>query len=225
MNEAQYIDFLLEQEGDLFKELRRSRTLGYMYGVDSTVELDNGDLVHSSAGIWDRISNKNLHPLSTGGGTFDPQEFKNSIYKLIEFAFGAESGGPDLRQCFVSAKFASYLSQAFEDKQQFYGNEFVAGVRSMRFEHNLGVIDFVHAPVLEYKHPLVGGSLREGAGKAVGMLLPVEQCTERLVMTNEGPSSETFRESGGDEEELMRVKTTEGLKTTLLNYAVAIEEE
>jgi hypothetical protein len=44
-------------------------------------------------------------------------------------------------------------------------------------------------------------------------------------MTNEGPSSETFRESGGDEEELMRVKTTEGLKTTLLNYAVAIEEE
>lgn len=226
MNEDQYIDFLLEQEGDLFKELRRSRTLGYLYGVDATVELDNGDLVHSSSGLWDRLSNKNLHTLQTQGDDgFDPVAFKKSIYKLIEYAFGAESGGPDMRQCFVSAKFASYLSQAFEDKQQFYGNEFVAGVRSMRFEHNLGIIDFVHAPVFEYKHPLVGGSLREGAGKAVGMLLPIEQCTERLVMTNEGPSSETFRENGGDEEELMRVKSTEGLKTTLLQYAVAIEEE
>ncbi|MFP8488754.1 hypothetical protein ACKGJO_06590 [Gracilimonas sp. Q87] len=223
-NTDHYIDFLMEQEADLFKELRRSRTIGTIYGDDDTITLDNGDQLHSSAGLWTRMSNKNLHSLNAGGATFDPSAFKDSIYDLFEFAFGAESGGPDVRQCFVSGKFASYLSRAFEDKQQFYGNEFVAGVRTMRFEHNLGVIDFVHEPIFEYKHPLVGGSLREGAGKAVGMLLPVEQCTERLVFKNEGPSSETFRENGGDEEEIMRAKTTEGLKTTLLNYTVAIEE-
>jgi len=225
-NQEHFLDFLMEQEADLFKELRRSRSLGYIYGVDNTVTLDNGDEVHTSAGLWDRLSSKNLHTLQTQvSGSFDKETFKNSIYALIEFAFGAESGGPDFRQCFISGKFASYLSKAFEDKQRFYGNEFVAGVRTMRFEHNLGVIDFVHAPILEYKHPLVGGSLREGAGKAVGMLIPIEQSTERLVMRNEGPSSETFKESGGDEEEIMRVKTTEGLKTTLLQYTAAIEEE
>ena len=225
-NTEHFLDFLMEQEADLFKELRRSRSLGYLYGVDNTVELDNGDLVHTSAGLWDRLVNKNLHTLLTqSGGVFDKETFKESIYDLIEFAFGAESGGPDFRQCFISGKFASYLSKAFEDKQRFYGNEFVAGVRTMRFEHNLGIIDFVHAPILEYKHPIVGGSLREGEGKAVGMLIPIEQSTERLVFRNEGPSSETFKENGGDEEEIMRVKSTEGLKTTLLQYTVAIQEE
>lgn len=224
MNTDHLVEFLAEKEADLFKELRRSRTLGTLYGNDETITLDNGDQVHSSSGIWDKTQAKNLHSLNAGGGTFDKTAFKDSINTMIEFAFGAESGGPNIRQCFIDAKFASYLSQAFEDKQRFYGTEFVAGVQTMRFEHNLGIIDFVYEPTFTYKHPLVGGSLREGAGKAVGILLPVEQCTERLVFTNEGPSSETFKVSGGDEEEMMRVKATEGLKTTLLQYTVAIEE-
>lgn len=223
-NTDHLIDLLSRKEDDLFKELRRSRILGALYGEEGTVTLQNGDQVHSSAGLWNQIKGKNLHSLQAGGATFDPATFKDSIYDMIEFMFGAESGGPNLRQCFVSGKFASYLSRAFEDSQRFYGNEFVAGVRTMRWETNLGVVDFVHAPIFEYKHPLVGGSLREGSGKAVGLLLPVEQTTERLVYRNEGPRSWTFKENGGDEEEIMRVKSTEGLKTTLLQYTCAIEE-
>jgi hypothetical protein len=224
-NEEHYLNLLNDTERKLFSEMRRSRELQSLYGVKGKFTLANGDVVYSSPGLYNQIAdfNKDTAEMTTSNA-FDANKFKKAINEFIEFNFGAESGGPDTRTMFVSGKFASYLSQAFEDKQRFYGVEFVAGVRAMRFEHNLGVIDFIYTPVMDYKHPLVGGSLREGTGKAVGMLCPVDECVTRLVMQGEGPSSEVFKERGGDEEENMRVKSTEGLKTKLLQYCAVLEE-
>jgi hypothetical protein len=225
-NEDHYLSLLDEQERKLFAEMRRSREIQSLYGTQGLITLSNGDKVYSSPGLYNKIAgfNKDTAEFTTGG-VFDSNKFKAAINDWIEFNFGGESGGPDTRTAFVSGKFASYLSQAFEDKQRFYGQEFIGGVRAMRFEHNLGVVDFVYTPVMDYKHPIPGGSLREGTGKAVAMLCPVDTCVTRLVMKGEGPRSEVFKERGGDVEENMRVQTTEGLKVSLLQYCGVLEEQ
>lgn len=224
-NEDHYLDLLMNQENKLFSEMRRSRELQALYGVKGKFQLSNGDTAYSSPGLYTEIAafNKDTADVKTGG-VFDSTKFKAAINDFIEFNFGGESGGPDRRTMFISGKFASYLSQAFEDKQRFYGNEFIAGVRSMVFEHNLGVIDFIHLPIFDYKHPVPNGSLKQSEGLAIGMLCPVDECVTRLVMQGEGPSSEVFKEKGGDEEENMRVKTTEGLKLKLRQYCAVFEE-
>lgn len=224
-NEEHYLNLVDEVERKLFAEMRRSRELQALYGVQGKFTLSNGDVVYSSPGLYNKIAafNKDTAEMTTTGN-FDAVKFKKAINDFIEFNFGAESGGPDTRPMFISGKFASYLSQAFEDKQRFYGVEYVAGVRAMRYEHNLGVIDFIYTPAMDYKHPLVGGSLREGNGKAVGMLCPIDECVTRLVMQGEGPRSEVFKERGGDVEENMRVESTEGLKQKLPQYCGILEE-
>lgn len=224
-NEEHYYDALMDTENKLFDEMRRSRELQALYGVEGKFNLSNGDVVYSSPGLYTQIANYNKDTAElTSNGSFDKDKFINAMYSFIEHNFGAESGGPDQRQMFVSGKFASYLSQAFIDRQRFYEVEYVAGVRCMRWEHNLGNIDFIYTPVMDYKHPLVGGSLKEGQGKAVGMLLPVAETVTRLVMQGEGPTSEVFKEKGGDEEQNMRVKTTEGLKLKLKQWTAVFEE-
>lgn len=224
-NEEHYYNSLLDTENKLFNEMRRSRELQALYGVQGKFNLSNGDVVYSSPGLYTQIAEFNKDTADmTNSGVFDKNKFIAAMYRFIEHNYGAESGGPDERTMFISGKFASYLSQAFIDRQRFYEVEYIAGVRAMRWEHNLGNIDFVYAPVMDYKHPLVGGSLKEGNGKAVGMLLPVGECVERLVMQGEGPVSETFYEKGGDEEQNMRVKSTEGLKLKLKQYCGVLEE-
>lgn len=225
-NEEHYLNLLADEEAKLFAEMRRSRELQSLYGVKGKFTLANGDIVYSSPGLYNEISgfNKDTHDVRTGSGTLDAIKFKSAMNEFVEFNFGAESGGPDQRTMFISGKFGSYLSQAFEDKQRFYGNEFIAGVRSMRWEHNLGVIDFIYLPVLDYKHPIPGGSLKQSDPLAVGMLCPVDECVTRLVMQGEGPASEVFKEKGGDVEENMRVKSTEGLKLKLRQYCAVWEE-
>jgi len=226
-NIDEYIDTLAKSEMQLFNEMRRSRELGVLYGNEfkTSVTSSDGDQddLYVTQGLYDSVDAFNSHALDTTS-TNNFEAFKTSIYNFMEHNFGGESGGPSTRQMFVSGKFASILSQAFEDKQRFYGNEFVAGINTMRFENNLGIIDFIHLPIFEYQHPLVGGSLKEGAGKAVGLMIPVEECVERLVFKNEGPSSETFKLRGGDEVEYMRVKTTEGIALRLKQYCATLEE-
>jgi len=224
-NEEHYLDLLQDQENKLFNEMRRSRELQSLYGVRGKRTLANGDIAYSSPGLYNQIADWNKDTAEmTSTGSFDKTKFDAAMYSFIEHNFGAESGGPDTRQMFISGKFASYLSQAFVDRQRFYEIEYVAGVRTMRWEHNLGNIDFIYLPVFDYKHPMPGGSLKEGTGKAVGMLLPVAETVTRLVMNGEGPTSEVFKEKGGDEEENMRVKSTEGLKLKLKQFTAVLEE-
>lgn len=225
-NEEHYLDQIADLEAKLFAEMRRSRELQALYGVKGKVTLSNGDIVYSSPGLYTQIADFNKDTadlLSTG--SFDADKFETAINSFIEHNYGGESGGPRTRTMFISGKFASYLSQAFKDRQRFYEVEYIAGVRCMRWEHNLGNIDFVYLPVLDYKHPLPDGSLRESDPKAVGMLLPIQECVTRLVMNGEGPSSMVFKEKGGDEEENMRTKTTEGLKLKLKQYCAVFEQQ
>lgn len=224
-NEEHYINLLERHENKLFGEMRRSRELQSLYGVKGKHTLANGDIVYSSPGLYNQIADFNKDTATmTSGGSFDKDLFLDSLYDWIEHNFGGESGGPSTRTAFISGRFASMLSRAFIDRQRFYEVEYIAGVRSMRFEHNLGNIDFVHLPVFDYKHPIPGGSLKESTPKAVAMLCPVSECVTRLVMQGEGAQSEVFKEKGGDEEENMRVKTTEGLKLKLKQYCAVLEE-
>jgi hypothetical protein len=224
-NEEHYYDLLADTEAKLFKDMRRSRELQALYGVKGKRTLSNGDIAYSSPGLYTQIADFNKDTSSmTSSGSFDKDLFTNAIYDFIAHNFGGESGGPETRTMFISGQFADYLSRAFIDRQRFYETEYIAGVRAMRFVHNLGNIDFIYLPILDYKHPIPGGSLKESSPKAVGMLCPVQECVTRLVMQGEGPSSEVFLESGGDEEENMRVKTTEGLKLKLKQYCAVLEE-
>jgi hypothetical protein len=224
-NEEHYLQLLEDQENKLFGEMRRSRELQSLYGVKGKYTLSNGDIVYSSPGLYTQIADFNKDTASmTTSSTFDSTKFLDAIYDWISHNFGGESGGPKTRTVFISARFADFLSRAFQDRQRFYEIEYVAGVRCMRFEHNLGNIDFIYLPVLDYKHPLPNGSVKESAPKAVAMMCPVNECVTRLVMQGEGSTSEVFKINGGDEEETMRVKTTEGLKLKLKQYCAVLEE-
>lgn len=224
-NEEHYLNQLADLEAKLFAETRRSRELQALYGVKGKVQLTNGDWVYSSPGLYTQIAGFNKDTASmTTTGDFDKDKFMEAIYSFIEHNYGGESGGPRTRTMFISGRFASFLSRAFIDRQRFYEVEYIAGVRCMRWEHNLGNIDFIYLPILDYKHPIPGGSLREGNPKAVGMLLPIQECVTRLVMNGEGPTSLVFKEKGGDEEDNMRTKTTEGLKLKLKQWTAVMEE-
>lgn len=224
-NEEHYLDQIADLEGKLFSEMRRSRELQSLWGRKGKITLSNGDTVYSSPGLYNQISDWNKDTADfTSNGAFDKVKFQDAIYSFIEHNFGGESGGPRTRTMFISGRFASFLSQAFIDRQRFYEVEYVAGVRAMRWEHNLGNIDFVYLPVLDYKHPIPNGSLKQSDPKAVGMLLPIQECVTRLVMNGEGPTSLVFKEKGGDEEDNMRVKTTESLKFKLRQYTACLEE-
>lgn len=224
-NEEHYIDVIANLEAKLFGEMRRSRELQALWGVRGKVTLSNGDIVYSSPGLYTQIAdfNKDTAEMTTTN-QFDKDKFVQAVYDFIEHNFGGESGGPNTRTMFISGKFASYLSQAFEDSKRFYEVEYIAGVRCMRWEHNLGNIDFIYLPSLDYKHPIPGGSLKESAPKAVGMLCPVDECVTRLVMQGEGPTSLVWKETPADEEQNMRTKTTEGLKFKLRQYSAVLEE-
>ncbi len=233
-NERNLIDLLAEQEEKLFDRMRRGRSLSYLYGVrgmstiSGTTDGSATDKVYSSPGIYDTVAafNKQSSEM-TSLGAFDAAKFKKALYTFIEHNFGGESGGPERRDMFINGLFGSYLGQAFEDKQRFYSNEFVGGVKTSRFEHNgLGIIDFTWEPIMDYKHPRPDGSLRDGSNpKAVGLMVPIETCVTRLTMVNEGPSSMTFQKEGGDELMYTRVKSTEGQKLVLKQYCGVLEEQ
>lgn len=218
---ASYFDYVSDKEDKMYSDFRRGRELAALYGSKDKFQLPNGDWVYSSPGLWDEIKDYNRH---VANNIRSAANFKNMLYRFIELTLGAESGGPKERTVFIDATFSSLLSQAFEDKQRFYETEFVAGVRCMRFEHNLGNLDFVHLPIFDYKHPLVGSSIKESTPRAIAMMLPVAECVTRVTMNNEGPTQSQFFLKGGDETEYMRVQSTEGTALKLKQYTAVLEE-
>lgn len=218
---ASYFDYISDKEDKMYSDFRRGRELAMLYGSKDKFQLANGDWVYTSPGVWDEIKGYNRH---VANNIRSAANFKNMLYRFTELTLGAESGGPKERTVFIDATFASLLSQAFEDKQRFYETEYIAGVRCMRWEHNLGALDFVHLPIFDYKHPLVGSSIKESTPRAVAMMLPVAECVSRATMNGEGPTQSQFTLNGGDETEYMRVQSTEGTALKLKQYTAVLEE-
>lgn len=218
-----YIDDLARKQMKLLGELKRGREITMLYskgggftipgGVDYGTE---GDKAWLSDGIWHQIDGYNQI-------AFDPSSnttVRTSLRTMMEHAFGAESGGPEIRQVFASAKYMSSVESAYEEFRRYYSTEYVAGVRVMRFESALGLADFMWAPILEYKAPRPGDSLRQGDGRAVALLCSVPDNFIRVEYTGEGPRMHSFIEKGGQREEYMRTEVSMGLITQLKQWAL-----
>lgn len=222
-----YIDHIARKQMKLMNELKRSRDLLYMYtkGGEFTIPADvdygtEGDKAYLADGIWDGIANHN-------NVEFDPTDattIRASLRTLIEQNFGGESGGPEIRQVFGSAKYMSDVEFAYEDQRRYYSTEYIAGVRVMRYESALGLVDFIWNPMFEYKHPLVDGSVRSGTGKSTAIMLSVPDNLTRLEYIGEGPRMKSFIEKGGQKEEFMRVEMSAGMILNLKQYTAAHTE-
>ncbi len=224
-----YVDIYTRNQEKLFNQFRLNRASNAYYGIRGkrAVTLPSGetDYAYASPGIWDLVYNYSRQEGDfTTAGVFDANKFKSNINRFVEFNFGAESGGPENRQVLTNAKFASYLSQAYEDKQRFYSQEYVAGIRCNRFENNLGVLDFLMDPFLEYRSPMPSGSLKDGAGLAVALMVPMAECVTRVQFEGGGPRTEEFKVNGGDRDMTMRVEAIEGIQMANLEYCSALVE-
>lgn len=204
-----------------------------LYGIKALVttpamgsEVNRVQKLYTSEGVYDVTANNNYHTSDFfTGSVFDADKFKNALYDYIDYNFGAESGAPPLRQGFHDARFGSYLSRAFEDKQRFYGTEFAAGVKVSTFEANNGTIEFVNTPLFQMQHPIPNGSLRGGsAPKGVLLTLPVADCLTRLEFNGEQLRDDVFAKRNGGKEFIYRLQYTTGLKFTLRQYASVLEE-
>lgn len=222
-----YIDHIARKQMKLMNELKRSRDLLYMYtkGGEFTIPADvdygtEGDKAYLADGIWDGISGYNNVQFDSTSAT----TIRASLRTLIEQNFGGESGGPEIRQVFGSAKYMSDVEFAYEDQRRYYSTEYIAGVRVMRYESSLGLVDFIWNPMFEYKHPLVDGSVRSGAGKSTAIMLSVPDNLTRLEYIGEGPRMSSFMEKGGQKEEFMRVEMSAGMILNLKQYTAAHTE-
>jgi len=222
-----YINDIARKQKLLMAELKRGRDLMYMYSKGGNFNIPagsdmgtEGDHVYLADGIWDQIANYN-------NISFDPTSdltIRSSLRTLIEQNFGGESGGPRIRQVFGSAKYISDVEYAYENQRRYYSTEYVAGLRVMRYESGLGLVDFIWNPQFEYKHPLVGGSVRSGAGKSVGLMLSVPDNLTRIEYINEGPRMSSFIQQGGEKEEHMRVEVSAGIMLQLKQWAAVHSE-
>ena len=228
MNVGAYVDFLREKEEDLFMELRRSRETRAVYGKQGKLSLDNNDIVYTAPGVFDIARGSKLYtfdPTEAGSTDFSDKVFEDELIDYIERQWGGESGGPHVRETFINARYAKYLSKAFRDRQRFYANEFVAGVHTMRYDDPNGVSDFVKTPFLDYMAHRPGASVRQADTKALAITVPVNECLTRVMMNGEGPYSEHFIRQGGDRVNYMRSGTTEGLMAVLTEFMSVHEEE
>lgn len=227
MNVGAYVDFLREKEEDLFMELRRSRETRAVYGKEGKLTLDNNDIVYTAPGVFDIARGSKLFTFdaSDENGNFSDRAFEDELIDYVERQWGGESGGPHVRETFINARYAKYLSKAFRDRQRFYANEFVAGVHTMRYDDPNGVSDFVKTPFLDYMPHRPGASVRQANTKALGITVPVNECLTRVMMNGEGPYSEHFIRQGGDRVNFMRTGTTEGLMSMLTEFMSVHEEE
>lgn len=222
-----YINQIARKQMKLMNELKRGRDMLYMYSkggkftIPSDVDLGTeGDKAYLASGIWDSISNQNLITFDDSSAT----TIRASLRTLIEHNFGGESGGPEIRQVFGSAKYMSDVEFAYEDQRRYYSTEYIAGVRVMRYESALGLVDFIWNPMFEYKHPLVDGSVRSGTGKSTAIMLSVPDNLTRVEYIGEGPRLSSFIEKGGQKEEFMRVEISAGLILNLPQYTCAHTE-
>ena len=222
-----YINDIARKQMKLMNELKRGRDLLYMYSkggkFDIPADVDygtEGDKAYFADGVWDGISGYNSVAFDATSAT----TIRASLRTLIEQNFGGESGGPEIRQVFGSAKYMSDVEFAYEDQRRYYSTEYIAGVRVMRYESALGLVDFIWNPMFEYKHPKPNGSVRTGAGKSVAIMLSVPDNITRLEYIGEGPRLSSFMEKGGQKEEFMRVEISAGVILNLKQYTASHEE-
>lgn len=226
-NEGNMFDQQMRAMEQSFKDMNRQLEDHSLYGERGKHQLPNGDWVYTTPGLYDSTKEFNYHTSEmTTGGIFDANKFKNALYNAVQFNFGAESGGPQIRMGFMDGRFSNYLDRAFEDKQRFYGNEFVGGVKVNRFEISDGIIDFIRLPRFERRHPIPGGSLRDAGStpRGVLMVVPIGETVERVEFENEGLRSDEYILKGGDEEKYFRTRYTCGLVHKLRQYSFVLEE-
>lgn len=221
------IDVIARKQMKLMNELKRGRDMLYMYtkggAFDIPADVDygtEGDKAYLADGIWSGISSYNSVQFDATSAT----TIRSSLRSLIEQNFGGESGGPEIRQVFGSAKYCSDIEFAYEDQRRYYSTEYIAGVRVMRYESALGLVDFIWNPQFGYKHPLVDGSVRSGTGKSTAIMLSVPDNLTRLEYIGEGPRMKSFIEKGGQREEHMRVEISAGMILNLKQYTAAHTE-
>lgn len=208
------------------QDFNRQLETNTLYGIRAKRTLSNGDTQYFSEGIHETTKAQNYHTsdLQTAGA-FDASKFKKALYNFVKYNYGAESGGPKVRQMFIDGNFSNYLDQAFEDKQRFQGNTFVGGVMVSRFELSDGIIDFVRNPFFEIQHPIPNASLRQsGTARAYGLLLPVGESLTRLTMQGEGVRDDVYKVNGGDVENIYRIRGTVGTKHALRQWSAVFEE-
>lgn len=208
------------------QDFNRQLETNTLYGTRAKRTLSNGDFQYFSEGIHETTKTQNYHTsdLQTGGA-FDATKFKKALYNFVKYNYGAESGGPKVRQMFIDGNFSNYLDQAFEDKQRFQGNTFVGGVMVSRFELSDGIIDFVRNPFFEIQHPIPLASLRQsGTSRAYGLLLPVGESLTRLTFQGEGVRDDVYKVNGGDVENIYRIRGTVGTKHALRQWSAVFEE-
>jgi hypothetical protein len=222
-----YINDIARKQMKLMNELKRGRDLLYMYSKGGHFEIPDevdmgteGDQAYLADGIWDQISTHNSVQFDATSAT----TIRASLRTLIEQNFGGESGGPEIRQVFGSALYMSNVEFAYEDQRRYYSTEYIAGVRVMRYESALGLVDFIWNPQFEYKHPLVGGSIRSGQGLSTAIMLSVPDNLTRLEYIGEGPRMMSFIEKGGQREEFLRVELSAGLILNLKQYTASNTE-
>jgi hypothetical protein len=226
-NEANIFDQRNRAMQQAMSDFNRQLETNTLYGVRGKRQLSNGDWQYFSEGVHDTTKAQNYHTSDlTTGGNFDANKFKKALYSFVKYNFGAESGGPKMRQMFIDGQFSNYLDQAFEDKQRFQGNTFAGGVMISRFEISDGIIDFVRNPFFEVQHPIPNASLRQsGTPYAYGLMLPVtEQTLTRLTFQGEGIRDDDYKVKGGDVETIYRIRATYGTKHALRQWSAVFEE-
>lgn len=226
-NEANIFDQRQRAMEQAMADFNRQLETNTLYGISGKRQLSNGDWQYFSEGVHDTTKVQNYHTSDlTTGGSFDASKFKKAMYSFVKYNYGAESGGPKMRQMFIDGQFSNYLDQAFEDKQRFQGNTFVGGVMVSRFEISDGIIDFVRNPFFEIQHPIPNASLRQsGTPYAYGLLLPVTENTlTRLTFQGEGIRDDDYKVNGGDVETIYRIRATYGTKHALRQWSAVFEE-
>jgi len=226
-NEANLFDQRQRAMEQAMADFNRQLETNTLYGTRGRRQLAaNENFQYFSEGIHDTTRAQNYHTSDlTTGGNFDATKFRKALYNFVKYNFGAESGGPKVRQMFIDGSFSNMLDQAFEDKQRFEGNSFVGGVMVSRFEISDGIIDFVRNPFFEIQHPLPNASLRQsGTPRAYGLLLPVGESLTRLSFQGEGVRDDTYRVKGGDVEQIYRIRATVGTKHALRQYCAVFEQ-
>lgn len=226
-NGAFIADLVANKQDKLFRNFRRDREVRYLLGSGqkNRLELSNGDQVYFSNGVWNEVSASNKHEFSFSSG-FSASEFKDYVNKFVLYNFGGESGGPQVRDLYVDPTMADYFDRAYEDKQRFFGTEFVAGVMVRRFENSNGAMDIVNVPTWSEIHPLKRAGVRNGGTtKGIGLLLPMDE--EHVVRVNQegmGPMQEVFKKDGGDRTLYVRTESKEGLALKNREHMAAFSE-
>lgn len=197
----------------------------FLYGKGGKINIGTNQY-YTAPGIYTTAKATNYHTSDlTTSGLNDSTKFKNALSEFIQWNFGAESGGSPRRQGFIDGRFAGLLSQAYEDKIQVMGTEYIGGLRANKWVDNNGEIDFIKAPIFEKVHPVVGGSLRNsGTPRAVCLLVDVPQQLVTVSMQGEELNDDMFKEHNQDESDVYRVRATMGRYTRLKQYSAVFEE-